>query len=108
MISIDDEKYRDKVVIITVAGTWCPNCNDEARFLAPFHKKYQDDGLEIVALLFEHFDDADLAAQQARNFKQKFDIEYDTLIAGISDKTEAAKTLPTLSAVLRISYNDIH
>ena len=100
MISIDDEKYRDKVVIVTVAGTWCPNCNDEARFLAPFHKKYRDDGLEIVALLFEHFDDADLAAQQARNFKQKFDIKYDTLIAGISDKTEAAKTLPALSAVL--------
>mgnify|MGYP002174683373 FL=1 len=68
--------------------------------MAPFHKKYRDDGLEIVALLFEHFDDADLAAQQARNFKQKFDIEYDTLIAGISDKTEAAKTLPALSAVL--------
>ncbi|MBT6210432.1 MAG: TlpA family protein disulfide reductase, partial [Woeseia sp.] len=100
MISIDDEKYRDKVLIVTVAGTWCPNCNDEARFLAPFHKKYRDDGLEIVALLFEHFDDADLAAQQARNFKQKFDIEYDTLIAGISDKTEAAKKLPALSAVL--------
>jgi len=100
MVSIDDEKYRDKVVIVTVAGTWCPNCNDEARFLAPFHKKYRDEGLEIVALLFEHFDDADLAAQQARNFKQKFDIEYDTLIAGISDKTEAAQTLPALSAVL--------
>jgi len=100
MVSLDDEKYREKVVIVTIAGTWCPNCNDEARFLAPFHKKYRDDGLEIVALLFEHFDDADLAAQQARNFKQKFDIEYDTLIAGISDKTEAAKTLPALSAVL--------
>lgn len=98
--SLDDEKYKDKVVLVTIAGTWCPNCNDEARFLAPFYKKHRDKGLEIVALLFEHFEDADLAAAQARAFREKFDIEYDTLIAGISDKTEAANTLPQLSAVL--------
>lgn len=100
LVSIDDEKYRDKVLIVTIAGTWCPNCNDEARFLAPFHKKYRNRGLEIVALLFEHYEDAELAAQQARRFREKFDIEYDTLIAGISDKTDAAETLPALSAVL--------
>lgn len=99
-MSLDNEKYRDKVVLVTIAGTWCPNCNDEARFLAPFYKEYRDQGLEIVALLFEHFEDADLAAEQVSMFRQKFDIQYDTLIAGISDKTEAGKTLPALSAVL--------
>lgn len=100
LVSIDDEKYEDKVLIVTVAGTWCPNCNDEARFLAPFYKKYRDQGLEIVALLFEHFEDTELSAEQARRFREKFDIQYDTLIAGISDKTDAAETLPALSAVL--------
>lgn len=100
LVSIDDEKYQDKVLIVTIAGTWCPNCNDEARFLAPFYKKYRGQGLEIVALLFEHFEDAELSAEQARHFRQKFDIQYDTLIAGISDKTDAAETLPALSAVL--------
>lgn len=98
--SLNDEKFRDKVVLVNIAGTWCPNCNDEARFLAPFHKEYRDQGLEVVALLFEHFEDADLAAAQVRAFRQKFDIQYDTLIAGISDKTEAANALPQLSAVL--------
>ncbi len=98
--SLDDEKFRDKVVLVNIAGTWCPNCNDETRFLAPFYKEYRDQGLEVVALLFEHFEDADLAAAQVRAFRQKFDIQYDTLIAGISDKTEAANTLPQLSAVL--------
>lgn len=99
-VSLDDARYQDKVVLVTIAGTWCPNCNDEARFLAPFYKQYRDQGLEIVALLFEHFEDADLAAEQVRAFRQKFDIQYDTLIAGISDKAEASKTLPALSAVL--------
>jgi thiol-disulfide isomerase/thioredoxin len=85
---------------VTIAGTWCPNCNDEARYLAPFYKQYRDQGLEIVALLYEHFEDADLAAEQVRRFRAKFAIEYDTLIAGISDKTEAGNTLPALSAIL--------
>jgi len=100
MTSLEDEKFKDKVVLVTIAGTWCPNCNDEARFLAPFYKKHRAQGLEIVALLFEHFEDPVLAATQVRAFRDKFDIQYDTLIAGISSKTEAANTLPQLSAVL--------
>jgi len=99
-VSLDDPKYADKVVMVTIAGTWCPNCNDEARYLAPFYKKYRDQGLEIVALLFEHFEDAERAAEQVRLFRAKHGIEYDTLIAGISDKTEAANTLPALSSFL--------
>jgi peroxiredoxin len=100
LVSLDDEKFDGKVVVVTIAGTWCPNCNDEARYLAPFYEEHRDRGLEIVALLFEHFDDAELAARQVREFRTKHDIGYDTLIAGISDKTEAGKTLPSLSAVL--------
>jgi thiol-disulfide isomerase/thioredoxin len=99
-VSIDDEKFIDKVIMVTLAGTWCPNCNDEARYLAPFYQQYRDQGLEIVALMFEHFDDAALAAEQVRLFREKHDIEYDTLIAGISDKAEAEKVLPSLSSVL--------
>jgi peroxiredoxin len=99
-VSIDDEKFADKVVMVTLAGTWCPNCNDEARYLAPFYRQYREQGLEIVALMFEHFDDAALATEQVRLFREKHDIEYDTLIAGISDKAEAGKVLPSLSSVL--------
>lgn len=100
VVSLDDEKFAGKVVLVTLAGTWCPNCNDEARFMAPLYREYRDQGLEIVALMFEHFEEHDLAATQVRHFRDKFGIEYDTLIAGISDKTEAAKVLPSLSAVL--------
>jgi peroxiredoxin len=99
-VSLSDEKYEDKVVMVTIAGTWCPNCNDEARYLAPFYQQYRDQGLEIVALMFEHFDDAEIAAEQVRQFRAKHNLEYDTLIAGVSDKAEAGKTLPALSAVL--------
>ena len=99
-VSLADEKYDGKVVMVMIAGTWCPNCNDEARFVAPLHKEFRDQGLEVVALLFEHFEEHEVAAEQVRRFREKFDIEYDTLIAGISDKIEASRMLPALSAVL--------
>ena len=68
--------------------------------MVPMYKEDRAQGLEVVALMFEHFEEHELAAEQVRRFREKFDIEYDTLIAGISDKTEAAKVLPALSAVL--------
>jgi thiol-disulfide isomerase/thioredoxin len=61
MVSLDDEKFQGKVVVVTIAGTWCPNCNDEARFMAPLYRQYRERGLEVVALMFEHFLSAVLA-----------------------------------------------
>lgn len=99
-VSLDDERYRGKVVIVTLAGSWCPNCHDEAAFMATLDERYRDEGLEIIALMYEHLEDFDAAATQVKEFREKFDIGYTTLVAGISDKTEAARTLPALNHVL--------
>ena len=99
-VTLHDEKFRDKVVLVNIAGTWCPNCHDEALFLAALHKEYGDRGLEIVGLMYEHFEDRAIAIEQIKAFRDKFDIQFETLVAGISDKTEVSKTLPSLSAVL--------
>ncbi len=99
-VSLDDPKYRGKVVIVTLAGSWCPNCHDEAKFLSKFYKDYRDKGVEIIGLMYEHYGEFDKAAKQVRRFRKKFDIQYDLLIAGISKKTAAAQTLPALNHVL--------
>jgi hypothetical protein len=49
--------------------------------------------------MFEHFGDFDRAAAATERFRQHYGIEYTTLIAGISDKDEAAKKLPMLDRV---------
>ena len=38
-VSLADEKFAGKVVLVTIAGTWCPNCNDEARLMATLHQE---------------------------------------------------------------------
>ncbi len=95
-ISSRDERFRGKVLVIALAGSWCPNCHDEAAFLAPLYEQYRNRGLEVVSLQFEHFGDFDRAAAATRRFRQQFNIHYTTLIAGISDEDEAAKKLPML------------
>ena len=99
-ISLDDEKYRGKVVLVSLAGSWCPNCGDEMAYLSGVYERYRDQGLEIICLLYEHFEDFERAAQQGRALKEKYDIGFDVLVAGISDKTAAAETLPMLNHVL--------
>jgi thiol-disulfide isomerase/thioredoxin len=98
-VTSKDAKFRNKVVVVALAGSWCPNCHDEAAFLAPFYREYRAKGLEIVSLMFEHFGDFDRAAAATERFRQHYDIEYTTLIAGISDKDEAAKKVPMLNRV---------
>ena len=98
-VSLRDPRFAGKVVVVTLGGSWCPNCHDEAAFFAPYYLQNRDRGLEVIALMFEHFGDFPQAADATRRFRQKFGIEYTTLIAGISDKQDAARRLPQLNGV---------
>jgi peroxiredoxin len=100
MISLSDKKYKGKVVIVTLEGSWCPNCHDESRFLSPFYDKYHNQGLEIISLMFENYDDSARAVAQIKKFRDEFNIKYDLLLAGTNDKDLASKKLPMLSKVI--------
>ena len=56
VVSNTDPQFQGKVVIISITGSWCPNCHDEAPFLSDLYKKYRGRGLEVVALSFEEAD----------------------------------------------------
>jgi len=99
-VSIDDEKFQNKVVLVNLSGTWCPNCADEMEFLSGVYGKNHERGLEIITLLYEHFEDFETSAAQGRALVKKHNIEFDVLVAGMSDKTLASETLPMLNRVL--------
>lgn len=81
VVTESDERFRGKVVLVNVTGSWCPNCHDEAPFLAELYRKYRGQGLEIVALDFE---EAEQLADpvRLRAFVKKHGIEYTVLLAG--------------------------
>lgn len=98
-VSLSDERFRDKVVIVTIGGSWCPNCHDEAAFLNPFYREYRDKGVEIVALMFERHGEFEKAAAAVRAYRHDLGIEFATLVAGVSDNDDASKKLPMLSGI---------
>jgi len=80
-VSNTDDRFKNKVVIAVVTGTWCPNCHDEAQYLVQLHRKYRDKGLEIVALDFEEPEQQEDLAR-AKAFVKKYGVEYPYLVAG--------------------------
>lgn len=100
MVSLDDPQYAGKVVVVTLAGSWCPNCHDETALMTEFQERFRERGLEVIALMFEHSEDFAEAAEQVKRFRDKFSLQYQTLIAGSSDKERAAEKLPELNHVL--------
>lgn len=99
-ISLTGERYKGKVVVVQIMGSWCPNCMDESKFLAPWYTKNKQKGVEIIGLAYERSIDPTFAFPKIKRLKERFNIGYEVLVAGRSDKVEAAKTLPMLNAVL--------
>ena len=99
-ISLTDSRYRGKVVVAQIMGSWCPNCMDESKFLAPWYAKNKQRGVEIIGLAYEKSTDPNFAFPKIKRLKERFGIDYEVLLAGTNDKAEASKTLPMLNHVL--------
>lgn len=84
-VSSSDPEFRDKVVIVAIGGSWCPNCHDEAPFLESLYKQFHGKGLEIVNLSFEEEDQLKDPAR-LRAFIQRYGITYPVLVAGTPDQ----------------------
>jgi thiol-disulfide isomerase/thioredoxin len=80
-VSNTDAQFRGKVVIVSIGGSWCPNCHDEAPFLADLYRKYHSKGLEIVLLSFEEGDQL-TNPTRLRAFIKRYGIHYTVLLAG--------------------------
>jgi thiol-disulfide isomerase/thioredoxin len=99
--SNDDAKFKGKVVLAIVTGTWCPNCHDEAKYLVELYGKYHDRGLEIVALDFEE-PDQQSSLKRVNAFIRQYHVPYTYVIAGAPedmwDKIPQAVNLNTWPA----------
>jgi thiol-disulfide isomerase/thioredoxin len=96
VVSQSDARFRDKVVMVDIFGSWCPTCHDAAPVLVRLYRKYHARGLEIVGLAYEVTGDSAIDARQVRRYRDKFHIPFPLLLAGINDTDAAAETLPQL------------
>ena len=98
-VSLTDERYRGKVVIVSILGSWCPNCMDEMKYLAPWYKANKDRGVEVVGLAFERKDDFDYARTALLRMKKRYGTEYELLFGGQVGSEATGKALPEMEKV---------
>ncbi|NCP20936.1 MAG: hypothetical protein CO023_02295 [Flavobacteriales bacterium CG_4_9_14_0_2_um_filter_35_242] len=103
-VTLDDEKYKGKVVLLQIFGTWCPNCMDETRFYKDWYDKNKAQGVEIIGLAYENPKngkfDFDYAKSRVEKMKEKYQVGYDYVLAGISESSDASRSLPMLNKVI--------
>lgn len=97
-VSLGDDRFRNKVVVIQIMGSWCPNCMDETAFMSGWYAANHHRGVEVVGLCYERATDFDDAVRKVMEFKNRFDVGYPLLITGVKpgDPQLLEKTLPQL------------
>ncbi len=83
LVSLDDEIYKNKVVIVQIMGTWCPNCLDETKYYSQFYKEHQDEAIEFIALAFEYKRTEEKAFKAITGLTNKIGVTYPHIIGSI-------------------------
>ncbi len=97
-VSLADAKFKNKVVIVQMLGSWCPNCMDETSYLIKYYKKYHPRGVEIIGLAYERTTDPAKSKPTLQQLKTRFNIPYPLLVTGHTpDLRDAQKSLPELA-----------
>lgn len=101
-VALSDKKYKGKVVVVSILGSWCPNCLDEVNFLAPWYKANKKRGVEIIGLAFERKSAPAYVKRVLSNLIKKRDITYTILSGGkigdvkkVLPEIEGSRSFPT-------------
>lgn len=97
LVTQDDPRFRGKVVIVDLFGTWCPTCHDAAASLKQLYTRYHTQGLEIVGLAYEVTGDTATDARMVRTFRDRYDLPWPLLLAGTPDAQSQNATQPQLA-----------
>jgi thiol-disulfide isomerase/thioredoxin len=100
--TFSSENYKNKVCIIQIMGTWCPNCIDETRFLKEMYEKYHEKGLEIISVCYESPSVYEEQVQKVNLMKKRLNLDFTFLIGGQANKALASEHFSMLNQI--ISY----
>lgn len=104
IVSLSDARFQNKVVLVQLLGSWCPNCLEETKFYVEYLRKNPEVELEIIGLAFEYAPTEEKAFASIKRLTDRLKVPYPILLAqyGSSDKKLANEKLPMLNHI--ISY----
>jgi len=102
VVSLSDDRFKNKVVVVQIMGSWCPNCLDESRYYSSYYDNAKGKEVEFVALAFEYAKTEAKALSSIKRLQDDVGINYPILLAqvGTSSKLKAQEKLPMLNHIL--------
>ena len=95
IVKLSDERFKNKVVIITATGSWCPNCLDEIRYFKDIYNNDKAKGLEIITLCFET-KDYEKSKKAIIRFRDDIGAKFTFLHAGAANSKDRSAAFPML------------
>jgi thiol-disulfide isomerase/thioredoxin len=99
-VSLSDDRFENKIKLVKISGTWCPNCKDESLFLMNYLENHSSDDLEVIEVSFERYKDKSKALEVLKRYKDKMQLPFTVLYGGFADKSITSEKFPQLSEVL--------
>jgi thiol-disulfide isomerase/thioredoxin len=98
-VSLSDPQFRGKVVVVSLGGSWCPNCHDEVALLKQLRERYGAEGFEIVGLMFEQLEDEARAREAIARYRDRWQVPWPLLLTGTTTQDPDRPRLPQLGRI---------
>jgi thiol-disulfide isomerase/thioredoxin len=98
--SFPNPQFNNKVTIIQIMGTWCPNCMDETVFFKEVYEKYNKQGLEIIAIGYETPNEFSEQVQKIQRLIDRHNLKFTFLVGGKASKGLASQQFSMLNEVI--------
>ncbi len=94
-ISLGDQRFSHKALVVNIFGSWCGGCLQEIPCLIDFKNKYQKDGLEIIGIAFERGSKED-QLQAVKKIAEQYKVNYPLLIGGKAENSQVETVIDGL------------
>lgn len=91
--TVDLTSFENKVKVISVFGTWCPNCKDEITFLDSLYQTIDKNKVAIIGLGFERKKEKEKAIKAITKFKNTLKVDFPLWYAGYANKRSIGEKL---------------
>ncbi len=96
--AIDADLLENKVVIIQLMGTWCPNSLDQTNYLTNWYKNQNEDKLALMAVTYEPGNKT-YSQKRIGLYAKTLGIKYPMYIGGSMSKGQAALAFPNMGKI---------
>lgn len=94
--AIDVSKYKGKVLIIQLFGTWCPNSLDATKYLVKWYNENKAKDVAVLASSFEINYSREYGIERLATYQKANQIPYDLVLGGRLSKAAAAMPFPSI------------